>query len=55
MRNILNEAINKIGSIMGNLNEQVYDAGILDDILDYMVGGYYDPQIKAGSYYGAKK
>lgn len=55
MRNILNEAINKIGSIMGNLNEQVYDAGILDDILDYMVGGYYDPQIKAGSYYGSKK
>jgi hypothetical protein len=55
MRNILNEAIEKIGSIMGNLNEQVYDAGILDDILDYMVGGYYDPQIKAGSYYGPKK
>lgn len=55
MRNILNEAINKIGSIMGNLNEQVYNAGILDDILDYMVGGYYDPQIKAGSYYGSKK
>ena len=55
MRNILNEAIEKIGSIMGNLNEQVYDAGILDDIMDYMVGGYYDPQIKAGSYYGPKK
>lgn len=55
MRNILNEAIDKIGSIMGNLNEQVYNAGILDEILDYMVGGYYDPQIKAGSYYGPKK
>jgi len=54
MRNILNEAINKIGGIMGNLNEQVYDAGVLDTIMDYMVGGYYDPQIKGGSYYGSK-
>ena len=55
MRNILNEVINKIGGIMGNLNEQVYDAGVLDTIMDYMVGGYYDPQIKGGSYYGPKQ
>ena len=55
MRNILNETINKIGGIMGNLNEQVYDAGVLDTIMDYMVGGYYDPQIKGGSYYGPKQ